>query len=63
MLDLQDDLQTVLYNICSKYETIIIVTKKKLVSPKLVAALDRCQLSMRHCIYSSNYSRYLDIHL
>lgn len=42
MLDLLDDLQTVLDNTRSKYETIIIVTKKKLVTPKLVAALDRC---------------------
>lgn len=42
MLDLQDDLQTVLDNTRSKYETIIKITKKELVTPKLVAALNRC---------------------
>lgn len=53
-MDSQDDLQTTTENIQPETGTSAMVTKRDLITPKLVAVLDRCQLSMRLCVNSSS---------
>lgn len=50
-MESQDDLPIVIESTQPETETTVIVTKKDLITLKLVAALDRCQLSARDFVF------------